>query len=391
MQARPLPEGLPRPDADTETHSRRVLEYVKRQIELSAGAITFGEYMHHALYAPDLGYYTSGSAKFGEGGDFVTAPEIAPLFARVLARQCLPVLACGNDEAILEFGAGSGILAAQLLERLAEFDALPARYQILEVSAELRARQRETLRRQVPRLLERVQWLDELPRRFRGVVVANEVADALPLERFRIVDGGVEQQFVIVDSGSLSSVWRSAQPTLRNAVSELGVELAAGFEGDINLSLKPWVSSLLDSLDSGLVLLFDYGLSRKEYYAQDRSGGWLQCHFRHRAHSDPLVLPGAQDITGWVDFTAVAEAATAAGAAVAGYVTQTMFLLHGGVDAEFAALTEQHPEVLHALAGQLKILTLPAEMGENFKCIGLTKGSVPVVSALAEADRSAAL
>jgi len=391
MQAPTLPEGLPVPDDESAAHSRRVAAFIREQIAAAGGSITFGVYMHHALYAPGLGYYVSGSPKFGEGGDFVTAPEVSPLFGRVVARQCRDVLASMQAGEILEIGAGSGVLAAELLASLDESGNLPARYRILEASAELRSRQRDLLKARTPQLLDRVEWIDSLPSDFNGVILANEVADALPVERFRVGDEYLEQFVVGVDGDSFAGGWRPASTVLEKAVADLETDLPAGYESELTPGLKPWIADLAGALESGLILLFDYGLSRREFYAPDRSGGWLRCHFRHRAHSEPLILPGIQDITGWVDFTAVAEAGSAAGASIAGYVTQSMFLVHGGVDAEFAELSARDPGAVHALAGGLKILTLPSEMGENFKCIGLTKGEVPVLSALAEADRSGVL
>jgi len=398
MQAARIPAGLPVPEPESLRHTERTGEFIRERIAANGGHISFGEFMHYALYAPGLGYYTAGSVKFSAGGDFVTAPEVSPLFGRIVARQCAPVLTTIKTGSVLELGAGSGALAVEVLRTLQAMDALPDSYQILEVSADLAERQRTFIKAQTPELLERVTWLNGLPENFDGVVLANEVADALPVERFRVGAEGLEQAFVVLaddrgdhddhDSG-FAIDWCPAAEPLVAAVRALGLDLPGGYVSEISLGLKPWVGELSAALGQGLILLFDYGLSRREYYAADRSGGWLRCHFRHRAHGEPLVYPGIQDVTAWVDFTAVAEAATTSGAAVAGFVTQAMFLLHGGLDNEFAAAAT--PEEQMRLAREAKLLTLPTEMGENFKCIGLTKGHVPVPSALVAADRTATL
>jgi len=388
MQHPTLPACLPQPDEDSLAHSALVAAYLRERIA-AAGGISFGEYMHHALYSPGLGYYVSGRPKFSAAGDFVTAPEVSPLFGRVVAAQLAPVLAAIDSASILELGAGSGALAVAVLEKLHELDVLPERYLVLEVSAELADRQRQRLSAELPELASRVEWVDHPPAGFRGVMIANEVADALPVERFRVTAAGIEQAYVVSAAGDgFAWEWRPASRAIREAVETARLELPAGYCSELSLGLQPWVGDLVDALHQGLLLLVDYGLPRREYYARDRSNGWLRCHFRHHAHDDPLVLPGIQDITAWVDFTSVAEAGSRHGAGVAGFVTQAMFLLAGGLDNEFRAMADASPRLQAELTGAIKRLTLPDEMGENFKCMGLGKGDIPRLCGFRTADRS---
>ncbi len=384
--------SLPEPDAPSRAHSSRVAAFIRERIAEAGGSISFAEFMQHALYAPGLGYYVAGAVKFGAGGDFVTAPEVSALFGGVLARQCAEVLETVDDGGILEFGAGSGNLAADLLAKLEVLGQVPDRYDILEVSADLRERQEACLEERVPSLMSRVRWVREPPRQHKGVVVANEVMDALPVERFVRTADGVRQLRVADDGDGFRFVDARAPDALRVAVQnieeEFGARLAAGYVSEISLALPHWVADVASLLTDGVAFLWDYGVSRREYYAADRSDGWLRCHFRHRAHSDPLVLVGVQDLTCWVDFTAVAEAAVAAGVEVAGYVSQAQFLLDGGLAIELEKSAGLPTAAQIALSGQVRMLTLPGEMGEAMKCMALRRGSVPVPSAFRRADRA---
>jgi len=369
-----------------------VAEFICAQIEASGGSIGFAEFMQHALYAPGLGYYAAGSTKFGEAGDFITAPEVSSVFGGVLARQCAEVLEQTDGGEILEYGAGSGKLAADVLTALRRLDALPSAYNILEVSADLRQRQEVRLRECVPDLVELVNWLDSPPVASRGVILANEVLDALPVERFVRRDTGVMQQCVAHGQAGFEFVENAASSRLAGAVQaiedEVGAEFPDGFVSEVCLAAPDWIAGLSSALDTGVVLLFDYGVSRREYYAAERSDGWLRCHFRHHAHNDPLVLPGIQDLTTWVDFTAVAEAAVAAGFDIAGYSAQAQFLLAGGLDAEMQGFAELSLEAQIELSRQVKTLTLPGEMGEHFKCMALQKGAIATPSGFSLADRT---
>jgi len=380
------------PDAASAEHGARVADYIHARIDDAGGSLSFAEFMHHALYAPGLGYYTAGSTKFGAEGDFVTAPEVSPVFGRVLARQCAEVLANVGGGAIVEYGAGSGKLARDILRELAQHDALPERYEIVEVSADLQDRQARLLHDDLSELVSLVSWPDRPPAEHRGVIIANEVLDALPVERFVRRAEGIQQLRVEADGDAFRLIEVPAPDRLSDAVlaieDELGHRLPSGFVSEISLGLPDWISTVANSLEQGVAFLFDYGVTRREYYATDRSGGWLRCHFRHRAHDDPLILAGLQDLTAWVDFSAVAAAAIQCGLDVAGYSAQAQFLIGGGLDRlveDFQSLSL--PAQLE-LSGQIKLLTLPGEMGEHFKCLALRRGDIGTPSAFSKGDRT---
>jgi SAM-dependent MidA family methyltransferase len=383
---------LPAPDEASAAHSRRVAEYICQRIKEEGGSISFAEFMQHALYAPGLGYYVSGTTKFGRDGDFITAPEISPLFGQVLAKQAAAVLEQVDDGQIFELGAGSGVLAATILRKLSMLNALPDRYYILEVSADLRQRQAEYLSTEVPDLAARVEWLPELPVDFPGVIVANEVADALPVERFTMDGGQPKQIRVAVENGEFQWHQGDAPDLLGKAVDgiekKIGRQFPDNYQSEICLALTPWINDLVNCLREGLIFLFDYGVTCREYYAPDRSEGWIRCHFRHHAHNNPLILPGIQDLTAWVDFSALADAAVDNGAEIAGYVSQAYFLINGGLQEELADFTSLPVAEQLELSRQTKLLTLPGEMGENFKCIGLSRGDIAPPVAFHESDRT---
>ena len=384
--------SLPQPDAISAAHSERCADYIRARIRDAGGSISFAEYMHYALYAPGLGYYSAGARKFGADGDFVTAPEISPLFGRVVARQSAPVLRAIRGGSILEFGAGSGRLARDVLRALADLDALPAEYRIVEVSADLRERQQRLLQETLPGLADRICWLDRIPDAHRGVVLANEVLDALPVERFIRRSGGVYQLRVCDEDGEFVFVDEPAPGVLAQAVaaieSDIGARLPDDYISEVSLAAPAWLADVVQMLEHGMVMLFDYGVSRREYYAADRHEGWLRCHFRHRAHSDPLILPGIQDLTAWVDFSAVADAAVSGGLEIIGYLSQAQFLLAAGIEAELHDFAEMPIESQLQTAAQIKMLTLPGEMGENVKCLCLARGDVPRPTAFDSADRT---
>ena len=387
-----LPPSLPRPDAPSLEQSRRVAEYIGQRIDEAGGSIAFAEFMHHALYAPGLGYYTAGSTKFGEEGDYVTAPEVSSLFGRVLARQCAEVLEQVEGGAILEYGAGSGKLAVDILDTLAHRGCLPSKYLILEVSPDLRERQEIYVCEHLPLYADLVEWVDDVPDKLRGVIIANEVLDSIPVERFVRRDAGVMQLRVEATGDGFGFVEAPAPDSLRRYVAvvekDLGNNLPDGYTSEVCLATSPWIGGMSHALREGLVFLFDYGVSRREYYAPERADGWLRCHFRHRAHSDPLVLPGIQDLTAWVDFSSVAVAAVAQGFDIAGYSAQAQFLLAGGLDDEMRDFASLPLEEQVQLSQQVKTLTLPGEMGERFKCIALRKGHITKPTAFDLADRT---
>ena len=383
---------LPQPDASSVEHSARCAAYIGERIRDSGGSISFAEFMHYALYAPGLGYYSAGTRKFGADGDFVTAPEISSLFGKILAKQCATILEIVSDGSVLEFGAGSGKLAVDLLRALSGIGELPAEYRIIEVSPDLRERQQRLLQDEIPELANKVVWLDRMPASHRGVIIANEVLDALPVERFLIKEGAIRQLRVTDELGEFVFVDEAAPDLLADAVraieEDIGAKLPNNYISEISLSAPGWIGDMAGSLQHGFAFLFDYGTSRAEYYAADRNEGWLRCYFRHRVHSDPLILPGIQDLTAWVDFSAAASAAVEHGLEVAGYLSQTQFLLGGGLGAEIGNMSELPLESQLDLSGQIKILTLPGEMGENVKCIGLVRGDIPWPDAFESADRT---
>jgi SAM-dependent MidA family methyltransferase len=378
-----LPLDLPALTDDEAAHGATLEARVRAAIERAGGWIGFAEFMRLALYEPGLGYYSAGARKFGAAGDFVTAPEVAPVFSRCVAVQCAEVLGeLGPAAVVLELGAGSGVMACGLLAELERRSALPREYWILDVSADLRERQREALAAALPHLLARVRWLDALPEPpFDGIVVANEVLDALVVERFVVRNGEVRALGVAVDgAGRLRLEERAADEGLRRAVRRIEADLGGehvwpeGYQSEINPGLTGWLDSVAASLGRGVLLFVDYGLPRREYYTAERTRGTLLCHFRHRFHDDALTRLGLQDITAWVDFTAVAESAQAAGLEVAGYTTQAHFLIGCGLE-EFVANVEGLDLVERVnLSRQAMMLTLPGEMGERFKVIALAKG-----------------
>lgn len=375
---------LPAPDAAAQAHSEKLISLIADEIATEGGRISFARYMELALFAPGLGYYSAGANKFGEQGDFVTAPEISPLFSRSLARQVADVLTAIDENAnageILEVGGGTGTMAAEILVELESLDALPRRYAILELSADLQARQKQTISERVPHLLERVQWLTEMPAPgFRGVVVANELLDALPVHCFSVGEDGLQERFVSFENGRFQWVSGDAdqnealQKQLPKDLLAQLKELPIGYQSEINLTANGWVDAIAQMLETGVVLLIDYGFPRHEYYHPRRTAGTLMCHYRHRAHDDPFVYPGLQDITAHVDFTAVAEAAVSAGLDVRGYNTQGFFLLGCGI-AELAQPHETLDEKNQVLQSQqMRTLTMPTEMGEKFKVIALSR------------------
>ena len=376
---------LPAPTADEQVLSDQLEHRIRDEIVAAGGAISFARFMALALYDPALGYYTAGKHKFGAAGDFTTAPELGSLFARCLARQCQPILADLGDGDILEAGAGSGALAADLLLELETLGACPKRYLILEVGAELRARQTETLRARTPQHLDRVHWLDRLPDTVRGIVLANELLDALPVDRFKVTETGVHRLDVAWENDGF--VWReqAAEAPIRERIEPLA--LPSGYVSEINLRAEAWVRSVAAALQQGVMLLIDYGFPRAEFYHPQRTGGTLMCHYRHRAHDDPLMLIGLQDITAHVDFSAIAEAGTGAGLALAGYTSQAAFLIACGLE-KLAASSDPDAVRTHlALTQEIKKLTLPHEMGELYKVIALGRGVSEPLLGFASHDR----
>ncbi len=370
--------------SDTEAqHCIRMQEHLANEIAAAGGWVSFERFMDMALYAPGLGYYSAGAHKLGAGGDFTTAPEISSLFGGCVARQCAEILGTLEDGGILEVGAGSGRLAADILARLETLGRLPTHYWILEISADLRDRQRRHLERRLPHLLPRVHWLDQPPAEpFDGVILANEVLDALPVARFRWHGYTVEELGVVLEDGEGNGrrfAW-AARPATRAMVETCRRLSAAagawepGYVSEYCPRLVAWTKLVTQSLRAGTALWFDYGLPRSQYYLPERHEGTLLCHFRQRAHDDPFLYPGLQDITAWVDFTLLAEACLSAGCELAGFTTQTYFLAGTGIDREMQTVAGNDENQFARLANQARQLMLPGEMGERFKAMAWSRG-----------------
>lgn len=378
---------LPIPSADAQAASHALAARIADRIRAAGGWLPFAEFMDMALHLPGLGYYAGGSLKFGAAGDFVTAPELTPLFGQALARQVAQV--AGN---VLEVGAGSGRLAADLLPALAALDALPERYEILELSGELRARQRQAIEAAVPHLADRVFWLDALPEQFSGCVVANELLDALPTHAVAWragSDGGLMERGVTLAGEGFAWAERPATGALAAAMAALPV--AAPYASEIGLAAHAWVAEWGRRLKRGVLLLIDYGLPRHELYHPQRNHGTLRCHYRQRAHEDPFWWPGLSDITSHIDFTAVAEAGFAASLDVLGYANQATFLINCGIGELLMERQRAGGEQALRASGAVQTLLAPGEMGELFKVIALGRGiDVPLLG-FARGDKRHAL
>jgi len=385
MTLLPTP-GLPEPTLEALSHSKQLNELIREKIDAAGGWISFAEYMHLALYQPGLGYYSGGAKKFGAGGDFVTAPEISPLFAQSLATQAAQVLRLTHGS-ILELGAGTGRLALGLLLELQSLNQLPAQYLILEVSAQLRQQQQHTLQKHLPpELLERVLWLDTLPEKFSGLIVANEVLDALPVHIVKRQPAWLVEMGVGVNSQGF--VWSEqvlASGQLYEAASVL--DLPPDYTTELCPQAGALIASLANMLELGAIVMIDYGFPRREYYHPQRSEGTLMCHYQHYAHGDPFLHPGLQDITAHVDFTNIAEAGLAQGLQLMGYCGQAQFLINCGITEILARVSPQDMASYAPLASQAQKLLSPAEMGELFKVIVFGKGMTAELLGFSRGDR----
>jgi SAM-dependent MidA family methyltransferase len=380
---------LPLPQAEALAASELLQQRIRSHIDNAGGCLPFDEFMEMALYEPGLGYYAGGVIPFGEQGDFITAPESGGLFGRCLARSLASALQQLEQGVVMELGAGSGVLAADLLQQLDALNVLPQRYYILERSGVMRDLQRQTLTSQVPQLFHRVEWLERLPEQpFSGVVFGNEVCDALPVQRFSWLDGEVRELGVEVCSGALSICERPAAEALQAAVQRLASDhqWTGRYQSEWCPALAAWTGSMADRLSRGLLLLIDYGYGQAEYYHPQRSMGTLMCHYRHHAHGDPLWFPGLQDITAFVDFSRLAEAASEAGMQLQGYTSQARFLVDCGIDNILAGFDPQDTARFLRLSNEAKRLMLPGEMGERFKVIGFSRDLVAPVTGFGSQD-----
>lgn len=366
-----MPLTLPPLDSAAKALSDELMQQITQEIK-SAGPMSFARYMSLALYAPTVGYYRNTFQKFGEDGDFVTAPEISNLYSYCIANQCAEILRALNGGDILEFGAGSGVMAADILIALKKINQLPTHYFIVELSAILQAQQLETIEKKIPDCLDRVIWLTALPEnKIRGVILGNEVLDAMPVHQFIWNDGVKECGVTIQDDQLVSCVLESPNADLISRINNYTISFPKNYVSEINLQLSAWMKSVSDVLSSGVMLLMDYGFPRHEYYHPDRSQGTVMCHYRHRSHSNPLIFPGIQDITAHVDFTAVAEAASDHHCDVVGFTNQAAFLMNCGL---LSFLDEAKDEKKRFLQNQQILkLTMPSEMGELFKVMAVAK------------------
>ena len=361
----------------TESVEQAIHKAIGEQIVKEGGLVDFERFMSLALYAPGLGYYVNGAQKFGVGGDFITAPELSPLFGYSLANQIAEIFAAIQDPNVLEFGAGSGALAVSVLEQLEQLDCLPVRYQILELSAELQQRQRDTIQQALPHLIERVEWLSYMPLSgWRGVVLANEVLDAMPVQRIRKSANQWQMQWVSYTDDAYQTTWKDTTDDLLlkqlDALEARLGQFEEGYESEVNRHVDGWISALSQMIEQGAVILVDYGYPEAAFYHPERSAGTLICHHQHKAYNDPLQRVGSQDITANVDFSAVAEAGVNHGFDLAGFTTQSFFLMNSGI----GELLNEDPMSDHYIhqAQAMKQLTLPTEMGERFKVIAFSKG-----------------
>ena len=375
------PSDLPRPDSSAVAASHALLDRISDELAAHGNYITFARYMELALYQPQLGYYSGGNPLFGAAGDFVTAPDMSPLFARTLARQVAQLLEPGD--AILEFGAGSGALAQELLRALPELGCGESRYLILETSPGLRARQRE-------RLGARAQWIDRLPPGFRGVMLANEVVDAMPVHALAWTGNGIFERGVCANEGELAWCERPAQDEVLARAREIDVagSASARYESELSLAAPAWTRAVAESLERGALIVIDYGFPQHEYYHPQRSSGTLMCHYRHRAHGDPFYLPGLQDITAHVDFSALARSAGAAGLEVLGFAGQAQFLVNCGITDLIADVDASDVRRYAPLAAAANRLLSPAEMGELFKVLAVGRGVKRPVMGFTGGDRA---
>ena len=378
LQSAELP--LPLPSSEERENIQPLVNQICAEIDKHDGKLDFTKFMEMALYTPNLGYYASNKAIFGEQGDFVTAPELSPLFSRCLAKQAEEVLSQLDEEAdILEFGAGAGTMACDILMELDTLNCLPRKYFISELSSTLRKRQQTRIATYAPHLLDRVSWLDELPESFTGVMLGNEILDAIPTHRVRFNKNSEhEQLFVGYENNQLT--WVGCKPENDILISEMdktfekfGQNMPDRYETEININSMQWIQKISRTLKQGLALFIDYGFTESEFFRPERSDGTLMCHYKHFAHSDPLTHIGLQDITSHVNFTAIAEVAFDNDMTISGFTNQTYFLVGCGLEGLLSEIDINDTKQFIRETQPVKVLILPDEMGELFKVIGLTK------------------
>jgi SAM-dependent MidA family methyltransferase len=378
--------NLPTPSSDAVAHSERLSKLIHQDIATQGGWIPFSRFMELALYAPGLGYYTAGARKFGEAGDFTTAPEMSAMFGRTLAKQLIEVMHTSTPH-ILELGAGSGKLALDILTELETRNSLPESYSILEVSADLRERQQTLIQANLPHLSAKVKWLDVLPETISGAVIGNEVLDALPVHLVYWAEGRILERGVGSNGNTFAWQERIPENTALLDITQ-GITVPEDYLSEISLAARGLIASLCERMNNGALLFIDYGFGGAEYYHPQRSRGTLMCHYRHHSHDDPFYLLGLQDITAHVDFTAIAESAIDNGAHFLGYTSQAHFLINNGMEEFLREVSTDDVRAYAPLSAQFQKLTSPAEMGELFKVIALGKGMEEPLAGFLRGDMS---
>ena len=385
------PDSLPAPGPTALAQSEALAGQIRAEIAQAGGWLPFDRYMERALYAPGLGYYGGGSVKFGrrpeDGSDFVTAPELSPLFAATLARPVAQALVASGTRHLMEFGAGTGKLAAGLLKALDALGAQFDTYSIVDLSGELRERQRATLEAEAPALAARVRWLDALPQQFEGVVIGNEVLDAMPVRLFAHAGGVWHERGVTLHEGVFDFEDRPVN-SAQDVEFLAEIEVDGEYVTETHDAGRAFTRTICTMLTRGAALLIDYGFPRHEYYHAQRAGGTLMCHYRHRAHGDPFVYPGLQDITAHVEFTGIAEAGVEAGADLLGYTSQARFLLNAGITEVLGEIDPTDTARFLPAANSVQKLLSEAEMGELFKVIAFSRGIEEPLDAFASGDRT---
>ena len=384
----PTTNNLPIPDSIAQQHSEHLLTHIKQAISKAGGKISFADYMQLCLYAPGLGYYSAGSHKLGGKGDFTTSPEISSLFSRTLAQHIIDVFQQIESKDILEFGAGSGKMAIDILLELESHNSLPEHYYIIEVSADFQQRQRQAIRLSIPHLIDKVIWLESLPTDFIGVVLANEVCDAMPVHCLHFNNGTVKERYIEnVDNRLQWCESELSQVDLIRHAEEITplITNRDDYFTEVNLAAESWLASLASTLQQGAIFIIDYGYSKTGYYHPERNSGTLMCYYQHQGHDNPLILQGLPDITAHIAFTALAQVAFDNSLQVAGFQSQADFLLAGGI----TELNTTETDAFDTLktATEIKQLTLPSEMGENFKVLSLTKDLEQILAKVQLGDR----
>tara|TARA_B100001287_G_scaffold272801_1_gene275099 strand:+ start:2180 stop:3370 length:1191 start_codon:yes stop_codon:yes gene_type:complete len=371
------PTNLPPLNHDEKYISDLALSEIKQKIKSSGGKISFSKFMQHALYAPLLGYYSGKSKKFGESGDFITAAEETGILGRIIAKQCSVILNEIPDAAIIEYGPGSGALAVSILKQLLQMGLKPRAYYMVDVSEDLIERQKNRISTELPEIYDSVIWKSEIPDGFSGIVIGNEVVDSMPFERFMISNKRILQFFVGTKEEELVYKLEPAnieiQKYVKRIESQIGKSLCEGYISEISFLGRDWINQISLKLNEGMIILLDYGVSRSEYYSDDKNQGWTHCHFKHHKHFEPLIYPGMQDITTWVDFSLISETAKANDMIVDAYLTQAQFIINNGIEDEFLGFESMDIKKQMELTRQIKLLTLPDKMGSNFKCLVMTK------------------